>query len=495
MLGLNSPKWSFLLLLSIAAMVAAASAQRFKTLANFTGENGSAPFSPLVQGREGDLYGTTTQGGANSCIGQQGCGTVFKITSEGVLTTLYNFCAQPNCTDGATPAAGLLLGVDGNFYGTTVTGTVFKITPSGVLTVLYRFCTQPGCPDGNGINGLIQANDGNFYGTTYYGGAQPQGVCSPGGQPGCGTIFKLTPEGTLTTLYSFCGETNCADGSNPFANLVQGTDGDLYGLTTLGGTNCYPYGCGTVFKITLGGTLTTLHSFSGGDGSGPTGALMPSSDGNFYGTTNFGGNTSCSVPGGCGTVFKMTRSGTVSTIYNFCAQTNCIDGSGPNIGLAPLTEGTNQVLYGTTAGGGANDRGTVFMITPQGSLTTLHSFAANEGQDPWAGVIQATNGSFYGTTAFGGANNDGTVFNLSTGLKPFVAFVRSLGKVGSTVQILGQGFKGTSAVSFNRTPATFTVRSNTFLTATVPTGATTGFLTLITPGGTLTSNVVFRVEP
>ena len=135
------------------------------------------------------------------------------------------------------------------------------------------------------------------------------------------------------------------------------------------------------------------------------------------------------------------------------------------------------------------------MITLQGSLTTLHSFASSEGQGPWAGVIQATNGSFYGTTANGGANGDGTVFNLSTGLKPFVAFVRVFGTVGDTVQILGQGFKGTTGVCFNGTSASFAVKSNTFLTAVVPAGATSGFVTVTTPTGTLTSNVPFRVVP
>jgi uncharacterized repeat protein (TIGR03803 family) len=488
-------KWRRLLLLFAAATSVAAPAQAFKTLANFDGANGSAPYSPLVQGRDGNLYGTTTQGGANSCIGQQGCGTVFKVAPDGVLTTLYSFCTQLNCSDGAVPAAGLLLASDGNFYGTTVTGTIFKITPRGVLTTLYTFCRQSGCPDGNGVNGLIEASDGNFYGTTYYGGNQVHGTCSPGGQPGCGTVFKMTPQGTLTTLYKFCSQANCADGSNPFANLVQDTDGSLYGLTTLGGTNCFPYGCGTVFKITPEGSLTTLHSFNGTDGSEPTGGLIQESNGSFYGTTSYGGNTTCGVSGGCGTVFRITANGLLTTLYAFCSQTNCADGSGPNIGLGPLTQGTDRNLYGTTAAGGADNGGTVFMITAQGRLTILHSLAVADGQDPWAGVIQSTNGSFYGTAASGGTNHDGTVFGLSTDLGPFVAFVRSFGKVGQTVEILGQGFEGTTVVSFNGTAAPFIVRSNTFLTATVPAGATTGNVTVTTPSQTFTSNVPFRVAP
>jgi uncharacterized repeat protein (TIGR03803 family) len=299
----------------------------------------------------------------------------------------------------------------------------------------------------------------------------------------------------VTTLYKFCSQADCADGSNPFSNLVQGTDGNLYGLTTLGGTTSCPYGCGTVFKIRLEGSLTTLHSFDGDDGSEPTGALIQGSDGNFYGTASYGGNVACGVSGGCGTVFRVSESGMLATLYTFCSQTNCPDGSEPNIGLAPLTQGTDRNLYGTTAAGGANGNGTIFMITTQGRLTTLHSFDVSDGEGPWAGVIQATNGSFYGTTAYRGKNNYGTVFGLSTGLGPFVAFVYPYGKVGRTVEILGQGFKGTSAVFFNGIAASFTVRSQTFLTATVPEGATTGFVTVMTPNGALKSNVPFRVRP
>ena len=217
------------------------------------------------------------------------------ISFAQTLTTLYSFCSQPNCVDGAYPQAGLVQGTDGNFYGTTANdagpnqGTVFKVTAGGTLTSLYNFCAQTGCPDGSQPSGgLVQATDGNLYGTTVLGGASDYG-----------TVFKITPGGTLTSLYSFCAAGfSCADGGYPHAGLVQATDGNFYGTTFQGGA----YGGGTVFKITAAGTLTTLHSFGGfgTDGYAPFAGLVQATDGNFYGTTNLGG------PRGYGTVFKIT---------------------------------------------------------------------------------------------------------------------------------------------------------------------------------------------
>src|SRR5208282_398944 len=194
--------------------------------------DGNTPRGGLIQATDGNLYGTTNDGGSN------GFGTVFKITPSGTLTTLYNFCSEPDCPDGTYPETGVIQATDGNFYGTTGS-TVFKITPSG--TLIFDVAVD-GVP-----NGLIQASDGNFYGTTYGGGANSDG-----------TVFKITPSGTLTTLYSFCSKANCTDGANPQAGLIQATDGNFYGTTTFGGANSD----GTVFKITpSGGTLTTLYSF------------------------------------------------------------------------------------------------------------------------------------------------------------------------------------------------------------------------------------------
>jgi len=306
---------------------------------------------------------------------------------------------------------------------------------------------------------------------------------------GCGTVFRITPAGSLTTIYSFCSQPSCADGVQPVAGLIQGRDGNFYGTTFGGGTGNNE---GTVFKITTAGTLTTLHSFDGADGALPAGWLVQGTDGNFYGTTVTGGAENGS------TIFKISPAGTLTTIYSFCGQPSCVDGDGVYAGLV---QGTDGNFYGTTLGGGANYDGTVFGITPGGSLTTLHAFDFTDGYLPIGGLTQATSGSFYGTTASGGdpmcdgGHGCGTVFSLSTGFGPFVAFVNAAGKVGQTGSILGQGFTGTTVVSFNGIAASFTVKSDTFLEATVPPGATTGYVTVTTPSGTLTSNVPFQVIP
>jgi uncharacterized repeat protein (TIGR03803 family) len=257
MTKLNGWKMAGVSLLVCAATAIAAPAQAFNTLADFDFTNGAFPYyMSLVQGADGNFYGTTVEGGTI------GAGTVFKITPTGTLTTLYSFCSQTNCSDGYDPFGGLVQATDGNFYGTTYTGgangggTIFKITPAGKLTTLHSFCSQT-CADGdNPIAALIQATDGNFYGTTEFGGANADG-----------TVFKITPAGKLTTLYSFCSPTDCTDGANPYAGVTQATDGNFYGTAPYGGA----YGAGTVFKITAGGKLTTLHSFDSDDGASPYG--------------------------------------------------------------------------------------------------------------------------------------------------------------------------------------------------------------------------------
>ena len=331
------------------------------------------------------------------------------------FTTLYTF----DGTDGVNPQGVLVQAANGDFYGTTHNGgepggaasgvgTVFKITPTGTLTTLHSF---DGTDGASPFLGLVQATDGNFYGTTGNGGAGYGSANNGCGSAhfGCGTVFKITPGGTLTTLYSFCSQSGCPDGELPIAGLVQATDGDFYGTTDGGGANHV----GTVFKITPTGTLTTLHSFDGADGAYPFAGLVQATDGNFYGTTWEGGATF--YPGG--TVFKITPSGTLTTLYSFCSQSGCPDGAGPY----GLVQAANGDLYGTTEFGGptgftpnncpeAFGCGTVFKITPSGPLTTLYSFcsqsACADGENPVAGLVQATDGNFYGTTGNGGANNN-----------------------------------------------------------------------------------------
>jgi uncharacterized repeat protein (TIGR03803 family) len=349
------------------------------------------------------------------------------------------------------------------------------------LTTLYTFCSESTCYDGqNPYAGLVQGSDGNFYGTTGYGG--------PNGR---GSIFKITPSGLQTTMSGFCPKSGCtaADGNEPLAGLVQGTDGNFYGTTGAGGTGNQ----GIVFKMTSSGTLTTLHSFcsqSGcSDGVGPQSPLVQGTDGNFYGTTHGGGAQDEGV------VFKITPSGELTTLYSFCSQSDCSDGNEP---LAGLVQGTDGNFYGTTeeGGTGTSSKGTIFRITPSGTFTTLHSFVGTDGSDPEAALIQSTNGVFYSTATEGGAGGDGTVFSLSMGLHPFVQALTDRGKVGNTIEFLGQGFTSSTTVSFNGTKsASVKVVSGTYLTATVPSGATTGFVTATASGGTLKSNQTFLVTP
>ena len=321
------------------------------------------------------------------------------IASPAQFTTLYSFCPQGRCPDGAEPDAPLVQATDGNFYGTTRLGgtqssgsfgTVFKITPSGALTTLHSFdITDGDYPRA----GLVQATDGNFYGTTYIGGNN-QG----------GTVFKITAGGTLTTLYRFCSHLpGCADGLEPVAGLVQGADGNLYGTTNGGGA----YGYGTVFKINLSGALTTLHSFDNSEF--PYAGLVQGADGNLYGTTSGGGAY------GYGTVFKITPSGMLTTLYSFCpAGFPCADGADPFAGLVQATDGNfyGTTFFGGTGGACSTGCGTIFAITAGGTLTTVHSFDITDGSGPDAPLVQATDGNLYGTTPSGGAYGPGTVFRL-----------------------------------------------------------------------------------
>jgi uncharacterized repeat protein (TIGR03803 family) len=268
---------------------------------------------------------------------------------------------------------------------------------------------------------LLQATDNNFYATA-----------SGGGANNSGTVFRITLGGAFTTIYTFCAQPNCADGSTPNATLIQATDGNLYGTTTFGGAGGCAGACGTIFKMTTEGALTTIYSFSGSDGSYPWGGVIQAADGNFYGLTIAGGD------------------------FNL---------------------------------------GTIFELTPEGVLTTLHSFDGTDGMQAYGRLLQGTSGTFYGATFRGGSVNGGTLFSLNTGLGPFVSLVHNPAKVGQPFGILGQGFTGTTSVSLNGNLASFSVKSETLILATVPPGATTGFVTVMTPSGTLTSNVPFRVIP
>jgi uncharacterized repeat protein (TIGR03803 family) len=367
--------------------------------------DGVTPYAGLLHASNGDLYGTTQAGGANSA------GTIYRISSAGTLTTLYNFCSVggTECRDGAAPSASLVQGTEGTLYGTTQrggrnsNGTVFKISPDGRFSTLYSFCSAGGgeCTDGAAPSaGLTLGRDGHFYGITESGGAYAIG----------GTAFKVTPAGVLTTLYSFCviaEVDNCQDGTGIAhgVGLLEGSDGNLYGTTAQDGT---------VFKITADGALSTLYTFCSlakcADGFLPNAGLIEGIDGNFYGTTSSGGAHHW------GTIFRLTPGGRLTTLYNFCSSAHCADGRYP---IGSLIQGTHGALYGVTqAGGGPEDGGTVFRITSAGVFTTLLKFCSvpgcADGSSPSAGLARDANGTLYGTTAGGGAHGDGTVYTLPT---------------------------------------------------------------------------------
>jgi uncharacterized repeat protein (TIGR03803 family) len=467
---LNWGRTSFAILLLCAAAAIVAPAQTLTTIATFQGTTGYYPVGSLVQGTDGNLYGTTMYG--------QGCyGTVFKVTTSGTLTMLDCF----DGTNGAVPYAGLVLGADGNLRGTTSQGghgqgNLFNITNTGELTKLYEFSGfDGGVPRG----WLIQATDGNFYGTTEAGGAPADRNCS---NAGCGTVFKVTPEGALTTLHSFDG----TDGGFPLTGLLQASNGNFYGTTDRG--------YGSVFELTPQGTLTTVYRFQGF--TAPNG-LIQTTGGDIYGTTYLGGASFC------GMIYSISSAGDVNRLYSFSEQ----DGCNPDGALIQATDGN---FYGTTLIGGSIGSGTVFRLTPDGTLTTLYSFCSQpncaDGQYPLGTLVQATDGNLYGTTqegpigipgcsGVGGFDVCGTIFKLDVGLAPFVKTVPASGSVGTSVIILGTNLTGATNVKFNGTSATFSVVSSSEITATAPAGATTGEVDVETPGGKLSSNIPFTVAP
>jgi uncharacterized repeat protein (TIGR03803 family) len=409
--------------------------------------DGQVPDAGLIQASDGNFYGTTYHGGS------VGGGTVFKITPSGAVTILHSFFDGSVANDGGDPVAGLIQASDGNLYGTTSeggsadNGTVFKITPSGTVTIIHSFLDGSVANDGAGPDaGLIQASDGNFYGTTEYGGSA-----------GWGTVFKIAPSGAVTILHSFGDGSVANDGWYPCGGLIQASDGNFYGTTWYGGSADW----GTVFKITPSGTVTILHSFGDGsvanDGWYPFAGLIQASDGNFYGATWYGGSTAVAgedYGNGWGTVFKITPSGTVTILHSFGDGSVANDGCEPFAGLIQASDGN---FYGTTAGGGSAENGTVFKITPSGAVTILHSFGdgsvANDGWRPEAVLIQASDGNFYGATVWGGSTgiNDGwgygTVFRITMNSAGTQTYTQTAQFLASDESLWGEG----AAKSLSRT--------------------------------------------
>jgi uncharacterized repeat protein (TIGR03803 family) len=461
----------------------AANAQTYTPLYTYLGTNrnntGILPPDAMSQGQDGTLYTTDAYNGANNL------GSVFKMTTAGQPTTVYSFCPLTGCLDGAYPMGGVALGFDGNLYGTTqgggkhAAGTVFKVTPTGTVTTLWTFAN--GTDESVPIFPLLQAQDGNLYGVSL---AQYNGQY--------GAFYKVSSSGVFSVLHDF----TFTDGSNP--NLpTAGTDGNFYGTTYLGGSPAcagYQYGCGVVYKLTPAGKRTVLRAFKGfysSDGALPVGVLVQGYDGNYYGTTREGGN-SANCGGGCGAVFKITPAGVLTILHNF---TGHPDGAYPDAGL---TLGTDGNLYGVTSAGGKFNLGALFKITPAGTETVLHDFCTvrgcTDGFNPQTPLVQHTNGKFYGNTT-GNSLGGGVFYSMDVGLKPFAGLVTWTGKVGKTVEILGEGLNGASSVSFNGVAGTFTIVSDTYMTATVPAGALTGPVSVKTLIGTLKSNRHYLVTP
>jgi uncharacterized repeat protein (TIGR03803 family) len=437
----------------------------FSVLYSFGGKHRNLiyPAGPTVaQDRDANLYSTTGYGGAFND------GVVFRITRKGEPTVMHELSSYNG-------SSGLTLGTDGDFYGATVYGgnapgygTLFKITPRGKSTVLYDFTGQlydayPSAPP-------IHGADGSFYGTA-------AGDFNANG----GIVYKITSSGTKSTLFQF----DHTDGAAPVAPLMQGTDGNFYGTTNAGGNNgnCEDVGCGVVFKLTPSGTLTVLHDFKASDGFYPTAPVIEGSDGNFYGTVYEGGTNYDH-----GVAFKITTTGRFTVLHIF---EGGADGEAPQTALVQATDGN---FYGVTLGGGQSNMGTIYKITSEGTYSVIYSFDNATGAYPSAAPIQHTDGKLYGFAGEGGAFNYGTLYSLDLGLGPFASLVSPSGKIGKPIGILGQGFTGTTGVSFNGKAAQkFRAVSDTYLTAVVPSGAVTGFVTVATPGGKLKSSKKFQV--
>jgi uncharacterized repeat protein (TIGR03803 family) len=416
-----------LLSLIVASLLLAptlASSQTYTKL--YTYPNGGPSFPQIMsQGRDGNLYSTISNAGTHKV------GLLYVMTTEGALNDVYSFCSVTSCGDGEYPFGGVTLGFDGNFYGTTEgggshgVGSIFKVTPTGTLTTLWNFAN--GTDESAPVYTTVLGKDNNMYGVS---------VGQYVGQNGA--FFEVSSTGAFKALRDF-NYTNGADPNLP----IQGTDGNFYGTNRLGGDPTCK--CGVMYKATPAGAVTVLHNFKGypSDGSLPEGMLVQGKDGNFYGTTYQGGAHNQ------GSIFKITPTGTYTLLHSFFyGGGTSFDPVNPEAGL---TLGTDGNFYGVGTAGGTKAHGAIFKVTPAGSLAVLYNFCSvtfcTDGFSPATPLVLHTDGKFYGNT--NGNSLGGSVFySLDVGFKPLVGLVNWTAKVGQTVQILGQGFIGTKAVSF-----------------------------------------------
>jgi uncharacterized repeat protein (TIGR03803 family) len=458
-------RFMMVIFVSLVVLVVASSsdAQNFTSLYSFSSTDGAYPNAVLTQGRDGYLYGTTSQGGIGTCASNTGCGTIFKMDTSGNLTTLYKFSG----TDGSSPQ-GVILGTDGNLYGVAQLdgpqgfGRLFRITSNGTFTSLHDFT---GGADGSyPSNQLFQAPNGDFYGFSSAG------------------LYRYVLSGTLTTIHTFA---QCSV-YHVFVPLILGADENLYATFPCGDTGLGSQ-CGSIVKFNSQGTVLSQHDFGCNShqitGNYPLSSVVSASDGDVYGTNSSGGTY------GYGTVFRLDpRNDHLNILHTFNLSTD-----GTSAGAVGLVQANDRNFY--SAGGGGVS-GVIYQLTLGGQITTLLDIP-NYGEDfLYSSFIQHTNGQFYSSINF--IENDptfyGLLYSFDNQLDPFVSFVQSQGKIGGTAQILGQGFRGSTGVTFNGIPATsFKVVADTYMTAVVPSGATTGKVVVTTPGGTLTSNVSFRI--
>jgi len=450
---MKSEKWMPQVMLralvcAVLCAVAASSlaAQTYQNLYDFScsGILGCFPDTDqLAQGKDGNLYGTTSSGGS------YGVGTIFMVTPSGTYTDLVEF----NGKNGSQPSSGLTLASDGNFYGGAFFGgkygfgTLFRFTPPSTLKVLHSFSASsdgwsPTAPP-------IEAKDGNLYGLTYP-----------------GTTYSVTlPAGKYELLSS---STPGKPGSD---RLLLASDGNLYGNTQNGGNS----NVGTVFQMTTPkGAITPIYQFSGSPGgASPSGALVEETDGYLYGTTSVGGVNNT------GEVFKMTLSGNMVFEYSFDSLINGTntDGAYPT----GVTAGFFGYLYGVNFHGGTDGAGTLFEITESESFTPLFDFTGGgpvDGGAPYTTLLRHTNGSYYGLTFLGGAGN-GNFYSL-TPPNPLISLIIE-GPVfvypGVAVEFLGNELTQTIQVEFAGVPAQFQIRSDTYITVQVPMAAIDGPVT------------------
>ena len=471
----------FAVLILLLTISVSAQAQTYTPLYSFGVDDSTqnGPYGQLALGRDGNFYGEVNP------IRSE----VYVISTGGSEALLWE-SPQPNNPQDQC-VNGLTLGADGLLYGTCNEwqdntdngGVIFVYDPAqgqAGPTLLYKF---PYCNYSTyHLSPLTLGTDGNLYGTT-------------AGSAGCpgnytyGTFFRITPAGVFKILHIFQGSAANEPGT-PTGALTLGADGNFYGTSQIGG-NPQDYNGGTVYKITPKGKVTLLYSFPNTGPETPMGGVTQGADGKWYGTTMYGGTSSQ------GTIFQLAGK-KLKVLHNF---NYAVDSAG--FPIYPLTLGSDGNFYGPslTFNMGGYGSESLFKITTKGVYTDLYKLqAAACPQGTADGCYLSSpmplhpNGNFYGTNAEGGAVGRGMFYELSTGLKPYIIMQFPLGKKGTSIGIFGVGLTGTTGVYFNGVSAQFTVASDTYLTATIPTGATAGYVTVATPTGTLKSATKFKVK-